>query len=558
MPVAFPVDPVRLTPAGWEQGGVPLGQWSGGPDLVSSTSGVVAGGDDSMTFGVSEPLTSTALLSAEPLVIRTRAGSDVINGASNSTSYYAYTIQVADIGYNIALSYGVAILPGVELYTEADRDELVGTANAVNSLVAGSSQYSLAGALGILNLGYVDLGPQADVFRGTANASNASVDALSQYGGALAVGAANAGSLLAGTGDDQFSGTAVATNVQFAAQADLNGGLAVGALNVGSLDLGAGANRVVGNATASAASLVGPVSLVGGALAVGVLNANISGFLGIGSQALFNGDGLQGGSINFPGGSGGSGGSGNSRANSLEGTANAAVQSLADISLDQAALAAGIFNSFESVISFQKGSADVRGIATATLSSGLVAAGAVAELQTQQQSIPYALSAGIFNLGEITTASSGDRITGLGQAQYDSGVWPVGSDLVSANGGLDDLSYGIYNEGLIFTGNGADTVDALIGGFGGNGLISLGQGVDTLKGFGDGRFDGGTQRDLLTFNAGAEYTVSSAEVILDGVGFYMITNGNGFDEMYVRNFEAVITNSGVVSFSSVIGQTFTV
>jgi hypothetical protein len=152
----------------------------------------------------------------------------------------------------------------------------------------------------------------------------------------------------------------------------------------------------------------------------------------------------------------------------------------------------------------------------------------------------------------LTTNSGADLITGVGQARYSSSL----ALPAEANGGLADLSYGIYNDGLISTGTGVDVVDAMVGGFGGSGLTDLGGGSDVLRGFGDGYFDGGTQRDLLTLNKG-NYEIVEAHG--DGSGYYLITNGNGYDEMFVKNFESVTTASGVVNFSLIVADgSFTV
>jgi hypothetical protein len=93
---------------------------------------------------------------------------------------------------------------------------------------------------------------------------------------------------------------------------------------------------------------------------------------------------------------------------------------------------------------------------------------------------------GINNAGSIQTGVGKDTIIGI-----------------STGGGYYGNGKGIQNTGTIDTGDGNDTVDALIGGFSGDGTTKLGAGDDILKGFGVGKFDGGTgKKDKALFNAG--------------------------------------------------------
>ena len=117
-----------------------------------------------------------------------------------------------------------------------------------------------------------------------------------------------------------------------------------------------------------------------------------------------------------------------------------------------------------------------------------------------------------------------------------------------------DLYAGIANFGLIATGKGNDTVDALTGGFFGFGLTDLGEDNDTLKGFGSGFFDGGAGTlDLLTLNVGTPITYNVSNLV---GGFYEISYGSV--TMNVTNFEKITTSTGIADLSTFAGSTVTV
>lgn len=112
---------------------------------------------------------------------------------------------------------------------------------------------------------------------------------------------------------------------------------------------------------------------------------------------------------------------------------------------------------------------------------------------------------------------------------------------------------GIFNEGVILMGDGADTVDALIGntpgGFSGaGGIIDLGRGNDVLKGFGDGTFKGGDGTDNLILQDG-DYTFTPV-----GDSFAITALGSGA----TMNINGIETFGGVSSgaFTNVSGGTF--
>jgi hypothetical protein len=92
------------------------------------------------------------------------------------------------------------------------------------------------------------------------------------------------------------------------------------------------------------------------------------------------------------------------------------------------------------------------------------------------------------------------------------------------------LKFGIFNTGLLDTGNGDDFVNGLEGGFGGKGTFNLGNGNDRLSGFGSGTFDGGNGIDTLLLGDGI-YDIKS-----HGKYFRL---SNGISNMELIGFESV-------------------
>ena len=165
----------------------------------------------------------------------------------------------------------------------------------------------------------------------------------------------------------------------------------------------------------------------------------------------------------------------------------------------------------------------------------------------------------------IDTGNGDDIITGQsigssGNGITNSGIINTGDGDDIITGGATGTGAGIQNfgTGVIDTGNGNDIVDALHGGFStfnGIGIFILGKGADIIKGFGSGRFDGGSGKDMLLFGAG-EYEVSASA---NGDGFYTVSKGG--INMFVKDFEFIGSASNPSSafdFSSALGGSFTI
>jgi hypothetical protein len=156
---------------------------------------------------------------------------------------------------------------------------------------------------------------------------------------------------------------------------------------------------------------------------------------------------------------------------------------------------------------------------------------------------------GLENFNFIGTGDGNDIITSA-DVIYNEGVIDTGDgdDSIIVDGGVNGTGdgYGIHNNGgAINTGNGNDSIIANEGfksGENSSGSVFLGEGEDYLKGSGGGDFYGGNGNDTLELTPGS-YTVgiwdTSATFAKDGVGL-MITS----------EFEKLIAGSTIYDFKS--------
>ncbi len=195
---------------------------------------------------------------------------------------------------------------------------------------------------------------------------------------------------------------------------------------------------------------------------------------------------------------------------------------------------------------------------------------------------------GVYNEGAIDTGYGNDLIQGtsrFGISNTETGTINMGdgNDQIigeSSDAGTDTSDYalinkgfinmgagrdsiigsnshnGIFNSGTITMGEGADTVDALIGGasgtpggFQGGGLIDFGRGNDVLKGFGEGTFKGGAGTDSLVLQDGV-YTV-----VADGSNFTIAANA-GAPIMTINSFEKIAGANA--AFQDLTAGTYTI
>lgn len=163
--------------------------------------------------------------------------------------------------------------------------------------------------------------------------------------------------------------------------------------------------------------------------------------------------------------------------------------------------------------------------------------------------------AGIYNDGGLISTGAGqDVIIGVASA---GGAIAQGA--IAQGEVVDYQNCGILNNGTINTGQNADIVDALEGGFGGYGTISLGPSNDMLKGYGSGYFYGENGDDIIVFGEGVYgITQIAAQVfqITKGVQSGEPLAANGNPGMIVSSFERI--GGTDLSYSAFTSGIFTV
>ena len=162
------------------------------------------------------------------------------------------------------------------------------------------------------------------------------------------------------------------------------------------------------------------------------------------------------------------------------------------------------------------------------------------------------------NVGSNPSITMGDgnndSITGTAKGKNTVGIYNEMGCTITMGDGKGTItgtgeSVGIYNDGIINTGEGNDSVIAN-GGFAGSGSLFLGEGKDLLKGFGSGSFSGGEGIDTLELTTGA-YTV--------GISGTTTTFTSGSTIMTTTEFEKLMAGAATLNFSSLInGQTINV
>jgi hypothetical protein len=166
---------------------------------------------------------------------------------------------------------------------------------------------------------------------------------------------------------------------------------------------------------------------------------------------------------------------------------------------------------------------------------------------------------GIFNYGIINTGNGADSIisdsrSGGGSEEYGF----FNANIINTGNGNDLItevsSRSIFNYGIINTGDGDDSLIAN-GGFYEDsyhipGSVFLGNGKDYLKGFGSGEFYGGNDKDALELTSGS-YTV--------GISGTKVNFTKGSSVMNTSDFEILIAGSKIYNFASLTaGQTIVV
>ncbi|MEG4942736.1 Ig-like domain-containing protein [Microcoleus sp. F4-D5] len=160
----------------------------------------------------------------------------------------------------------------------------------------------------------------------------------------------------------------------------------------------------------------------------------------------------------------------------------------------------------------------------------------------------------LINMGGLSLEDGNDTITSAGGI-YNEGIIDTGNgdDFIIADGGVDGTGtgYGIYNNGgNINTGDGNDSIIAHEGfksDLNSSGSVFLGEGEDYIKGFGSGDFYGGNGNDTLELTPGS-YTV--------GIWDTSATFTQGDQLMITSEFEKLIAGGTTYDFTSLTaGQT---
>ncbi|MFM8524558.1 MAG: hypothetical protein ACKOCM_02915 [Cyanobacteriota bacterium] len=160
---------------------------------------------------------------------------------------------------------------------------------------------------------------------------------------------------------------------------------------------------------------------------------------------------------------------------------------------------------------------------------------------------------GVCNNGSstISMGDGSDQIIGessdVNAAGQDFAV--INHGFINMGAGKDSITgfnstNGLFNDGKITMGDGADTVDALIGGAAGSpgglqggGLIDFGRGDDVLKGFGEGTFNSGAGTDSLVLQDGIYTVVANGSNFLITATNLALTPSPG--TMTINSFEKI-------------------
>jgi hypothetical protein len=161
-----------------------------------------------------------------------------------------------------------------------------------------------------------------------------------------------------------------------------------------------------------------------------------------------------------------------------------------------------------------------------------------------------------YNRSFIGTGDGNDIIASSG-AIYNEGVIETGNgdDSIIVDRGVNapGTGYGIYNSGSINTGDGNDSIIASEGfelDYYRSGRVFLGEGEDYIKGYGSGEFSGGNGNDTLELTSGT-YTI--------GRWYTAVTFTKGNQLMITSEFEKLLAGSTSYDFTSLTkGQTITI
>ena len=157
----------------------------------------------------------------------------------------------------------------------------------------------------------------------------------------------------------------------------------------------------------------------------------------------------------------------------------------------------------------------------------------------------------LYNNRTMNTGAGNDEITGTNA--YGWGISAYFGSTIDTGEGNDTITgngiTGIYNNGIIKTGDGEDSIIA-DGGFNGTGNVFLEDGKDYFKGFGNGIFNGGNDKDALELTSGS-YTI--------GISGAAVNFTKGSSVMNTSDFEILIAGNTIYNFATLTnGQTISI
>jgi hypothetical protein len=168
---------------------------------------------------------------------------------------------------------------------------------------------------------------------------------------------------------------------------------------------------------------------------------------------------------------------------------------------------------------------------------------------------------GFYNTGSVYTGDGNDIVTGTSRNNFSisNGNLYITSRIIDTGDGNDVITGtsgdGIFNSGIIKTGNGNDSLIAdgsYYLDFYGEGSVFLENGNDFLKGFGNGIFNGGNGNDTLELTSGL-YTINISGTTVNFIASQLSTT------MQTSDFEILIAGGTTYDFSSLTnGQTIIV
>ncbi|MEH2237896.1 hypothetical protein [Nostoc sp.] len=396
----------------------------------------------------------------------------------------------------------------------------VGT-SGIDTLAAEESNASVAIGIDILNQGVINTFSGNDSISGIGTSTD--TGNLEPRKAGTGIGINNSGTLNAGNGNDSITGTGTGTGgnlpkikgtliIFSGAGSGTVGSNGTGISNSATLNAGSGNDTITGTGTGGTGDSGGSLTGKGGKGGTGI---------GISNSGSF--DAGDGNDTITGTGTGGTGGEG-----SVIGQTGSIPPSILRGESGDGGAGIGISNSDK--LNTGKGEDTLIGTGTAGSNN-----------KTGRKSSTGGTGIGIQNIKEaiITTGENTDTIKGSATS-------------LEAN----TLAYGIFNDGIIDTGNGHDiltgqattTIGGTAYGIYGQGIIRTGDGNDKVTATSNIE----KVQQKVTIGGGIHFELGAGNDYFKGFGSAIVDGGNGFDTLDVRAFKrSDVSVSGVISGNSV-------